>query len=148
MSQRTREHVDTFWELIDGILNVVLFLLLGLELLVMPLQRQFLVAGLLAIPIALLGRFASVSLTVAALTAMRTRTPGSIRILTWGGLRGGLAVALALALPGSPAIHRNLLLVTTYVVVVFSIVVQGLTISPLIRKLEPSRIPPHPVAKV
>ena len=138
MSARTQENMDTFWELLDDVLNVVLFLLLGLELLVLPLEGRFLVAGLLAVPLALLGRLASVALTVGALTPVRTKAPGSIRILTWGGLRGGLAVALALALPSLPGVPRSLLLVTTYVVVVFSIVVQGLTIAPLIRRLDPS----------
>ncbi len=138
MSARTLENMDTFWELLDDVLNVVLFLLLGLELLVIPFDSRFLVAGLLAIPLALLGRLTSVAVTIGALTAVRTKTPGSIRILTWGGLRGGLAVALAVALPSAPGINRNLLLVTTYVVVVFSIVVQGLTIAPLLRRLERS----------
>ena len=138
MSARTLKNMDTFWELLDDVLNVVLFLLLGLELLVLPLESRFLIAGLLAIPLALLGRLASVAVTIGALTTVRTAAPGSIRILTWGGLRGGLAIALALALPTAPGIHRNLLLVTTYVIVVFSIVVQGLTIAPLLRKLDSS----------
>ena len=137
MSERTRENVDTFWELLDDMLNVVLFLLLGLELLVMPHERLFIAAGLLAIPIALLGRYASVAATIAALSPIRRPVRGSIQILTWGGLRGSLAVALALALPGNLGLERSLLLSATYTVVVFSIVVQGLTISPLIRRASP-----------
>lgn len=133
MSDLTRANVDTFWELLDNIFNVVLFLLLGLELLVLPLRSKFLVAGLLAIPIVLIARGASVSLAVKATSVFGRRAPGTIRILTWGGLRGGLAVALALSLPQEA--ERNLLLVSTYVVVVFSIVVQGLTIAPLLRRL-------------
>lgn len=135
MSTTTRENVDTFWELIDDILNVVLFLLLGLELLVLPLQYRFLLAGLLSIPVVLLARWLSVGATVFALGAWQRRVPGLVRILTWGGLRGGLAVALALSLPDSQGFERNLLLVSTYVVVVFSIVGQGLTIGPLLRRL-------------
>lgn len=135
MSEEVRSHVETFWGLIDDIFNVVLFLLLGLELLVLPLQVRFVVAGLLAIPIVLLARCASVSLTVEALAFVGNRIPGSIQVLTWGGLRGGLAVALALSLPGRQGLERSLLLVTTYVVVVFSIVVQGLTITHLLRRL-------------
>ncbi len=134
MSPKTRENVDTFWELIDTILNVVLFLLLGLELLVLPLDLRFLFAGLLAIPVVLASRLASVGLTVFALARVHQRVRGSIRVLTWGGLRGGLAVALALALPHRGGLEQGLLLVT-YVVVVFSIVVQGLTIAPLLRSL-------------
>ena len=135
MSKETRKNVDTFWELLDDIFNVVLFLLLGLELLVLPLESSFLRAGLLAIPVVLLARFVSVGVTLQALTSVRKRVPGTLRMLTWGGLRGGLAVALALALPDGTGLHRSLLLVTTYVVVMFSIVVQGLTIPRLLRHL-------------
>jgi CPA1 family monovalent cation:H+ antiporter len=136
MSLTTRQNVDTFWELLDDILNVVLFLLLGLELLVLPLQFRYLLAGVLTIPIALLARWVSVSATVYALGAWSRKVPGLIRVLTWGGLRGGLAVALALSLPSGYSLQRNLLLVTTYVVVVFSIVAQGLTLGPLLRRLK------------
>ncbi len=135
MSKKTRKNVDTFWELVDDIFNVVLFLLLGLELLVLPIEGRFLKAGLLAIPVVLLARLASVSVTVGALRFRRKSAPGTIRILTWGGLRGGLAVALALSLPPGQGTERSMLLVTTYVVVVFSIVVQGLTITRVLRRL-------------
>lgn len=135
MSEKTRAHVDTFWELLDDIFNVVLFLLLGLELLVLPVEWRFLKAGLLAIPVALLARLLSVGVTMKALELVRHSSGGTVLTLTWGGLRGGLAIALALALPQGQGLERSLLLVTTYVVVVFSIVVQGLTVSRLLRKL-------------
>ncbi len=135
MSQATRDNVDKFWELIDDMMNVVLFLLLGLELLVLPIREVFVLAGLLAIPIVLVARLASVSLTVGVLALFRQRAPANILVLTWGGLRGALAVALALSLPGAPGQQRNLLLATTYIVVVFSILVQGLTIPSILRRL-------------
>lgn len=135
MSPRTQEHVDTFWELLDDILNVVLFLLLGMELLVLPIAPQYLMAGLLAIPVVLLARLASVWGTVRGIAFFRKVGPGTVTVLTWGGLRGGLAVALALSLPRAMGAERSLLLVVTYVVVVFSILVQGLTIEPLLRRL-------------
>ena len=135
MSAKTQEHVDTFWELLDDILNVVLFLLLGLELLVLPLAPRYLVAGVLAVPVVLVARLVSVWGTVRGIELVRSIAPSSVTVLTWGGLRGGLAVALALSLPRGMGAERNLLLVATYVVVVFSILVQGLTIKPLLGRL-------------
>jgi len=136
MSPTTREHLESFWELIDDIMNVVLFLLLGLELLVLPLSYSLLTAGLIAIPVVLLARYASVMAVVRTLAVCRQRVTGNVAVLTWGGLRGALAVALALALPPEPATARNLLLAATYITVVFSVVVQGLTIAPLLRRME------------
>jgi len=135
MSSKTHDHLETFWELVDDIMNVVLFLLLGLQLLVLPLSLSLLTAGLIAIPVVLFARFVSVAAVARTLALCRQRATGNITVLTWGGLRGALAVALALALPNEPAGERNLLLAATYVVVVFSILVQGLTISPLHRRL-------------
>jgi CPA1 family monovalent cation:H+ antiporter len=135
MSLETREHVERFWELIDDILNVMLFLLLGLQLLVLPITRVSLVAGVIAVPVALLARFLSVTVTVEAMALLRRRVRGTIVVLTWGGLRGALAVALALSLPSDRAHERNLLLMATYVVVVFSIVVQGLSFPRLLARL-------------
>ncbi|MGI4829028.1 MAG: cation:proton antiporter [Janthinobacterium lividum] len=135
MSELTREHVERFWELIDDIMNVVLFLLLGLQLLVLPIERRYLFAGLLAIPVALAARWVSVAIPVGILNLFQQRVPGTVAVLTWGGLRGGLAVALALSVPRGQGLERNELLVATYIVVVFSILVQGLTISPLLRHL-------------
>ena len=139
MSENTQEHFERFWELIDDMFNVVLFLLLGLQLLILPVELRFLLAGLLAVPVVLLARWLSVALPVGMLNLSQRPVPGTVAVLTWGGLRGGLAVALALSVPHGSGLERNLLLVATYVVVVFSILVQGLTISPLLRHLRLSR---------
>ncbi len=125
MSAHTIEHLDTFWELIDEFLNVGLFTVLGFEVLIIPFGWRVLAAGALAVPTVLLARWLSVGGTLVALSR-KSFPPRAVRILTWGGLRGGLAVALALAVaPALPA--RSLLLAMTYMVVVFSIIVQGLT---------------------
>ncbi len=134
MSRITRQNLDLFWELIDATLNVVLFLLMGLEILVLPFTPRFLALGLLAIPAVLLARWISVTAVVRPMGWFRQLIPGSIMVLTWGGLRGGLAVALALSLPHDAALMRSLLLVVTFVVVVFSIVVQGLTLPAVLRR--------------
>jgi len=133
MSDKTREHLDTFWELMDEILNAVLFVLIGLEILVLALTGSFVVAGLLAIPVVLLARFISIGVPVSLLRLRRSFSPHVVKIMTWGGLRGGISVALALSLPPGP--ERSMLLTITYVVVVFSILVQGLTLPLLLRRL-------------
>ena len=133
MSEKTREHLDTFWELVDEILNAVLFVLIGLEVLVISLREDYLLAGALAIPLILIVRFVSVGLPVSVMRSFRSFSPGVVPILTWAGLRGGISVALALSLPGGEM--RDLLLTVTYVVVVFSILVQGLSLGPLVRRL-------------
>lgn len=125
MSATTREHLDDFWELIDDMLNTILFVLIGLEVLTLTLSGSVLLAGVLAIPGLLLARWVSVGLPIATMSFCRNFTPGTLTILTWGGLRGGLSVAMALSLPAGPM--RDLILTATYVVVVFSIGVQGLT---------------------
>ncbi|TVQ89471.1 MAG: sodium:proton antiporter [Chromatiaceae bacterium] len=131
MSARTREHLDSFWELVDEILNAVLFVLIGLEVMVLSLSGPALLAGALAIPLALGARALSVALPIGLLRRFEDFAPGAVAILTWGGLRGGISVALALALPLGET--RDILVTVTYVVVVFSILVQGLTLAPLIR---------------
>jgi CPA1 family monovalent cation:H+ antiporter len=132
MSESTREHLDTFWELVDEILNAVLFVLIGLEVLLLSFRGEYLLAGLIAIPLVLLVRFISVGLPVMILRRWREFTPGAIRIMTWGGLRGGISVALALSLPAGS--QRDLLLTMTYMVVIFSILVQGVTIKSVVKK--------------
>jgi CPA1 family monovalent cation:H+ antiporter len=134
MSDTTREHLDTFWELIDEILNAVLFVLLGLEILVLSFRGETLAAGLLTIPVVLLARWISVGLPVLAMRRWRSFTPGAVTVMTWGGLRGGISVALALSLPASGE-ARELLIAMTYVVVVFSILVQGLSVGAVVRRV-------------
>jgi monovalent cation:H+ antiporter, CPA1 family len=132
MSEKTRAHLDVFWELIDEILNAVLFVLIGLEVLVLTFTRQYLLASLLIIPLVLLARFIAIGIPITLLRPFRDFSPGAVRIMTWGGLRGGISVALALSLPLGP--ERDVILAITYAVVVFSIVVQGLTLEKLVKR--------------
>lgn len=126
MSENTREHLDSFWELMDEILNAVLFLLIGLEILVLTIKGNYLIAGLIMIPVVLFARFISVGIPVTFMRRIRDFSPHAVKIMTWGGLRGGISVALALSLPNGP--EREALLTVTYIIVIFSILVQGLTI--------------------
>ena len=130
MSEKTREHLDSFWELMDEILNAVLFLLIGLEVLVIATKGSYLIAGLAMIPVVLLARFISVGLPVTFMRRIRDFSPDAVKIMTWGGLRGGISVALALSIPSGS--EREALLTVTYIIVVFSILVQGLTIGRLV----------------
>jgi CPA1 family monovalent cation:H+ antiporter len=127
MSETTREHLDNFWELLDELLNAVLFVLIGLEVLVLSFQQPYLLAGLMAIPLVLAARWLSVVLQIRLFSLVREFSARTVTILTWGGLRGGISVALALSLP--PGSSRDALVTITYAVVVFSILVQGLTIN-------------------
>lgn len=131
MSDTTREHLDTFWELVDEILNAVLFVLIGLEFLAVQLETPHVVMAFSAIIIVLVARYLSVLSSVHAMKFRRTFSTGVVGILTWGGLRGGISIALALSMPPVP--ERQLILAATYVVVVFSVLVQGLTIGKLIK---------------
>jgi CPA1 family monovalent cation:H+ antiporter len=121
---------------VDEVLNAVLFVLIGLEVLVLAFRGEYLIAGLLAIPLVLLARLVAVGLPIGILRRFRRFAPGVVTILTWGGLRGGVSIALALSLPASP--ERDTLVAVTYVIVVFSILVQGLTIGRLVRFTTPS----------
>lgn len=134
MSEQTRRNLDFFWELIDEILNALLFVLIGLEALVLRYQPGFVTASLLIIPAVLLARFVSVGVPAALLHLFAAeRERGALRLLTWGGLRGGIPVALALALPAGA--ERNLILAATYAVVAFSILVQATTMPWLLRRV-------------
>lgn len=133
MSEKTRKDLDTFWGLLDSALNAILFTLLGLEVMVLNFSAWNMALGLAAIVITLGGRLVSVAIPITILKRWRTFTPKVIRVLTWGGLRGGISVALALSLPAGP--ERDLILILTYLVVVFSIVVQGLSIGRLVAGL-------------
>lgn len=132
MSARTRRDATTFWNLFDEMLNAVLFLLIGFEVLVLSLDPGHLLT-LLAIPLVLAARWGSMALPAAVASPWRGFDNRALAVLTWGGLRGGISVALALSLPeGEP---RTTILTATYAVVIFSIIVQGLTIRPLLGAL-------------
>jgi CPA1 family monovalent cation:H+ antiporter len=135
MSDRTRQHLDSFWELADEILNALLFVLLGLEVLALTFHREYVVAGALAILAVLLARFVSTGLCLQLVRAVTGwPAPHTVKLLTWGGLRGGLPVALALVLRNQlPTPQADVLLVMTYFVVVFSVMVQGLSMKPLVK---------------
>lgn len=137
MSETTREHVDTFWELVDEILNALLFVLIGIELLLVSAESRYLLAGLVAIPIVLLARVVSVVPPVALFGLRQQFPPKTVRLMVWGGLRGGISVALALSLPAGP--ERDLLITVTYCVVVFSILVQGLTVGKVVGEARDGR---------
>lgn len=134
MSKVTEEHIDSFWELLDEILNALLFLLIGLELLVLPAASWLLVPCIAAIAIVLLARWASVGASVGLFRPFRKLEHGTVSILTWGGLRGGLSIAMALSLPSDS--HREVIVAMTYSVVVFSVIMQGLTVGVLIRGVQ------------
>jgi CPA1 family monovalent cation:H+ antiporter len=133
MSETTRDYLDKFWELIDELMNAILFLLIGFVMLIIPFDFTLLLLGCIAIIITLVARYISVALPVYVLRRRRTFENNAIPILTWGGLRGGLSVAMALSIPNS--MHGQTIVGITYTVVLFSIIVQGLTIGKLAKKL-------------
>ena len=133
MSDITRDYLGKFWEMIDAVMNAVLFLLIGLAMLVVPFNGTLLFIGCMAILIVLFGRFTSVSLPILIIRNKKTFDKTAIPILTWGALRGGISVALALAVP--KYMYGEMFVSITYIVVLFSIVVQGLTIGPFAKRL-------------
>ncbi|MDP9127491.1 MAG: sodium:proton antiporter [Pseudomonadota bacterium] len=135
LSPKVRKQLDMFWELLDEILNAILFMLIGLEMVVIPIQAPQLAAGLAAIIAVLIGRFVSVGLPVALMRLRYIFERGTIRLLTWGGLRGGISIAMALSLP--PGDQKDLILNMTYMVVVFSVLFQGTTFRHVVRAIIP-----------
>lgn len=134
MSDITETYVDKFWELMDVLFNAILFVLIGLEIVVITFDQPFILAGLLAIPIVLLGRSLALMPAIGLFRKRLEFIPGTNLIMTWGGLRGGISIALALSLTGQ--MPRELILTMTYIVVVFSIVVQGLTVGSLVNRVK------------
>lgn len=132
MSEITEQYVDKFWELIDVLLNTVLFVMIGMEILVLTFDKTYIVAGFIIIPVLLFARYLSLLLPIKLYAKKLDFVPKTNLIMTWGGLRGGISIALALSL--TPLMERDLFLVITYIVVVFSIIVQGLTVGKLIKK--------------
>ena len=125
MSEESRDRLDVFWELIDEVLNAVLFILIGLEIVIIKVAAPHIILGILAIGAVLAGRLLSVGIPIGLMGLLGGPQKGTIALLTWGGLRGGLSIAMALSLPaGAP---KDIILPVTYMVVLFSILVQGLT---------------------
>lgn len=133
MSETTETYVDKFWELIDILLNTVLFVLIGMEMLVISFKTDYVIAGIITIPIVLACRYLSLLLPIKFFEKKLDFVPKTNLVMTWGGLRGGISIALALGL--TQEMHRDLFLVITYVVVVFSIIGQGLTVGRLVKKV-------------
>ena len=133
MSETTEIYVDKFWELLDILLNTILFVLIGMEILVLSFTLDYIVAGLIAIPLILACRYLSLLLPIKFFEKRLNFVPKTNLVMTWGGLRGGISIALALGL--TEAMHRDLFLVITYVVVVFSIIGQGLTVEKLVKRI-------------
>ncbi len=130
MSATTSLYVDKFWELVDVFLNAVLFVLIGLEIILMDWEPKILLLGVLSIPVVLMARFVSLEIPIRFMQRKLNFLPRTSWIMTWGGLRGGISIALALSL--SAEMPRELFLNITYIIVLFSIVVQGLTVEKVV----------------
>ncbi len=148
-SEQSQRYLDHFWEMIDHFLNSLLFLLIGLALLLINVSWQSFILMLIAIPVCLAARYISLLIPYAIFSRFRTYNPYTLKIMTWGGLRGGLAIAMALSIPAQTAMIgdsgmdvRDVILVMSYAVVMFSILVQGLTIEKMIqeaKKVDPNK---------
>tara|TARA_B100000287_G_scaffold427997_1_gene478641 strand:- start:670 stop:1920 length:1251 start_codon:yes stop_codon:yes gene_type:complete len=132
MSEKSREHVTDFWHLIDEILNAALFVLIGFEVIVLSSSMDVITLSIIAVVVAVIARFSAVSIPLQFLNPIVAKEPGEISILTWAGLRGGISIALALSLPDIEI--KPVILTATYAVVIFTILIQGLTIEKLIKK--------------
>ena len=132
MSEKTKEILDNFWELIDEFLNAILFMLVGFSLLIVEFNQSALIAGIIMVPALLCIRYMSVFIPVTILQRFRSFSPGTVNILTWGGLRGGLSLAMCLSLPANDL--RDFMLLVVYCIVLFSILVQTLTIGKLAQR--------------
>jgi CPA1 family monovalent cation:H+ antiporter len=133
MSSTTSLYVDKFWELIDVLMNAILFVLIGLRLMVLEYKSIYLVIGIFTIPIVLLARYVSIKLPLLISNKWIRLDQKAQLLMTWGGLRGGLAIAMALSISNEQ--HKDMLVFITYIVVLFSILVQGLTVGRFARRL-------------
>lgn len=136
MSEQTLAYLDKFWELVDEFMNAVLFVLIGFEIVLLTFIGKYFWLGVVAIAISLLARWLAVSLPLLALRSRTNFIPKTDWILTWGGLRGGISIALALSIPAE--MNREVILSVTYIIVIFSILVQGLTLGRLVKRLNPA----------
>lgn len=133
MSETTRDYHEKFWELTDDFLNAILFVLIGLQMVLMPFITNYILIGMLAIVLLLLCRYVSLRIPILFLKDKKLFNGKTALIMTWGGLRGGLSVALTLSLPESP--YKEIIVSITYIIVIFSILVQGLTTGKLVKRL-------------
>jgi len=135
MSETTRDYLSKFWELIDEILNAILFLFIGFELLMLPDLQEQLLLGVIAIFICLLARTLAIFIPAQTILRKNTYSKGSLTTMVWGGIRGGVSIALVMSIPNSVGDIKDVLLEVTYIVVLFSIVVQGLTVGKVAKKV-------------